>query len=185
MNQRSPKTTSWRSVDAAYLNPDVSIQRTVQELWRASANDEHGLANSLGSKVLAQCVEIINNAQSAVDAAQRVRRLVALSGSSSLAADIAQRAIVLSFTNQNRIENFVRAVFTEASNYLVSRDLPGYVGVGSRLRTVTDIAVFKSSVISEVASHVDSVPYPTGNLGEHQTWNKFVDSVVSRLIEGQ
>jgi hypothetical protein len=90
MSQRSPSTTNWRAVDTAYQNPDVSIERTVQEIWRASANDNKGLANSLGEKIVAQSIEIVRNAQSSAEAAQQIRRLVAFSGNASLAADIAQ-----------------------------------------------------------------------------------------------
>lgn len=185
MSQRSPSTTNWKAVDIAYQNSDVSIQRTVQEIWRASANDDKGLANILGDKIVAQCIEIVRNAQSPAEAAQQVRRLVAFSGNASLAADIAQRATILSFGDKNRVENYVRSVFTEASNYLISRDLPGFVGRSDRLKTVQDATSFKSSILSEVASHVSTVPRPAGSLSDHQTWNRFVDKVVSRLIEGK
>lgn len=184
-SQRSPSTTNWRAVDAAYQNSEVSIQRTVQEIWRASANDDMGLANSLGNKIVAQCVEIVQNAQSPAEAAQQVRRLVALSGSASLVADIAQRAAVLSFGDKNRVENFVRSVFAEASNYLISRDLPGFVGISGRLKTVQDATSFKSSLLAEVTSHVTAVPRPVENLSDHQAWNGFVENVVRRLIEGK
>jgi len=181
MNQRSPRTTNWRAVEAVYSNPKISIQRIVQEVWRASVNDDSGLANTLGKPIVSRSIDILQIAKSSSEAAEKIRREVALSGDSSLAGDIAQRAAVIAFGEDNKIQSFIRTVFTEASNYLVSRDIPGYVGLTDRLRTVQDVASLKTAILSEVAAKVDSIPQPARNLNDPVTWNSYVTDVVNIL----
>ena len=182
-NQRSPRTLNWKAVEVAYTFPDIPIQRTAQEIWRAAANEsDGGLINSLGSPIIAQCLEVVQTSRSAIDTAQKVRRLLALSGQASLAGEIAQRAAVIAHEIKvNRTSAFVQSLFSEASNYLVSRDLPGFVGLADKVRTVQNATALKSSIIKEVSSNVDSVPKPTGKLSSPKTWQKFVNKVVDHL----
>ncbi len=183
VNQRSPKTTNWSAVETAYMHPGVSLQRTVQEIWRASANEPAGgLVNDLGRPIIAQCVEIVSNASSPVEVGQKIRRLMVSSGQASLVGDIANRAAVISFTTgENRIDAFVKSLFSEASNYLVSRDIPGFVGLADKIKTVRDVTAFKTSLVQEVASKVTAVKKPTGNLSDPSNWKSFVDDVTSHL----
>lgn len=182
-NQRSPRTPNWKAVEVAYTHPGASIQRTAQEVWRAAANEfDGGLVSSLSSPIVAQCLEVAQTSRSTIDAAQKVRRLLALSGQASLAGEIAQRAVIIAREKEgNRINAFVRSLFSEATNYLVSRDLPGFVGLSDRVRTVQIATVLKSSIINEVSSNVDAVPKPSGKLSNPKTWQKFVNNVVDNL----
>jgi len=182
-NQRSPRTANWRAVEAAYTHPITTIPRTSQEIWRAAVNEtDGGLVSGLRSPIIAQCLEVVQTSRSATDAAQKVRRLLALSGQASLAGEIAQRAAVIAHEIKgNRTDTFVRSLFSEASNYLVSRDLPGLVGSADRVRTVKNATAFKSSIIQEVSFNVDLVPKPSGKLSSPKTWRKFVNDVVERL----
>lgn len=182
-NQRSPRTSNWKAVEAAYTHPGATIQRTAQEIWRAAANEpDGGLVGSLGSPIIAQCLGVVQNSHSATEAAQSVRRLLAMSGQTSLAGEIAQRAAVIAHeTKGNPTNAFVRSLFSEASNYLVSRDLPGFVGLADRVRTVQNATAFKSSIMREVSSNVDLVPKPSGKLSSPKIWQKFVTSAVEQL----
>lgn len=183
VNQRSPKTSNWSAVETAYTHSVVSLQRTVQEIWRASANEQDGgLAGDLAGPTIAQCVEIVKNATSAIDVGQKIRRLLALSGQASLAGDIANRAAIVSFSaEENRIDSFVRSLFSEASNYLVSRDIPGFAGLTDKLKTVRDVTALKTSIIQEVASTVASVNKPEGDLSNPNNWKVFVNEVTVQL----
>jgi len=182
-NQRSPRTSNWKAVDVAYTHPGATIQRTAQEIWRAATNEvDGGLVSGLQSPLIAQCLEAVQTSRSATDAAQKVRRLLALSGQASLAGEIAQRAAVIAHEIKgNRTNAFVKSLFSEASNYLISRDLPGYVGLADRVRTVQNATALKTSIINEVSSKVDSVPMPAGKLSSPRTWQKFVNKVVDHL----
>lgn len=183
VNQRSPRTANWSAVEAAYLHPDISLQRTVQEIWRASANEQDGgLVNDLSKPIIAQCVDIVRNVNSPIEAGQKIRRLMVLSQQASLAGDIANRAAVGSFgTSENPIDSFVSSLFSEASNYLVSRDIPGFVGLTDKVRTVRDVADFKSSIIQEVVSKVAAVKKPEGNLSSPRNWKMYVDEITAQL----
>ena len=182
-NQRSPRTPNWKAVEVAYTHPDISIQRTAQEVWRAAANEvDGGLVSGLRSPIVAQCLEVVQTSRSSIEAAQKVRRLLALSGQASLAGEIAQRAVIIAHEIKgDRTNSFVRSLFSEASNYLVSRDLPGLVGLSARVRTVQNATALKSSIVNEVSSNVDAVPKPTGKLSNPKTWQKFVNIVVDHL----
>jgi hypothetical protein len=105
---------------------------------------------------------------------------VAFSGQSSLAADIAQRAIVQSFKSPgDRVGAFTKALFAEAGNYLVSRDLPGFVGPAGRARNVSEALQFKNEIRSQIARRVAEVPRPA-QFAE-AGWKDYVGRVVSQL----
>jgi hypothetical protein len=148
ISQRSPATPSWHAVTAAYNSDVIPIPRIVQELWRAATNQPTGnLAADLGAPIIARCFAIALNAPSREEALFSAGREVALSGQASLAADLAQRAVVLSFRpGEDRASAFVQSLFSEARSYLVSRDLSGYVGMSERLHTVSDAIAFKNEI---------------------------------------
>jgi hypothetical protein len=183
VNQRSPKTANWSAVETAYMHFGISLQRTVQEIWRAAANEQDGgLVSDLGQPIIAQCVDIVKNANSPIEVGQKIRRLMVLSGQASLVGDIANRAAVISFgAGENRIDSFVSSLFSEASNYLVSRDIPGFVGLADKVKTVRDVTAFKISIIQEVASKVSTVRKPAGNLSDPSIWKSFVDEITVHL----
>src|SRR5215208_2524088 len=111
-NQRSPRTPNWKSVEVAYTHPSTTIQRTAQEIWRAAINEaEGGLVSGLRSPIIAKCLEVVQNSHTSTEAAQQVRRLLALSGQASLAGEIAQRAAVIAHaTKGNRTNAFVKSL---------------------------------------------------------------------------
>jgi hypothetical protein len=186
-SQRSPRTSNWKVVEALYTQPGVTVQRTAQEIWRAATNEpDGGMISSLSSPVIAQCLEIVQSSRSTTDAAQKVRRLLALSGQTSLAGEIAQRAAVIAREARgNTTDAFVRSLFSEASNYLISRDLPGFVGLADHIRNVQRTAEFKSLIMGQISSAVDTVPKPSGKLSSPRVWRNFVSSVIDRLTGNQ
>jgi hypothetical protein len=70
-------------------------------------------------------------------------------------------------------------LFSEASNYLVSRDLPGFVGSNGRAQTVGQAVELKAAVRSRVEAVVEEVPRPPTGAG--QEWSAYVSAVVQRL----
>jgi hypothetical protein len=183
INQRSPATPNWHAVIAAYNSDSIPIPRIVQELWRAATNQPIGnLAADLGAPIIARCFAIALNALSREEALSSASREVALSGQASLAADIAQRAVVQSFRpGEDRANAFVQSLFSEAGSYLVSRDLPGYVGMSERLHTVSDAIAFKNEIRQQIIATVRTVPTPAGVARQPASWQEFVAHVVTRL----
>jgi hypothetical protein len=186
-NQRSPRTPNWKSVEVAYTFPNIPVQRTAQEIWRAATQEpDGGIVSGLRSPVVARCLEIVQNSRSAIETAQKVKRLLALSGQTSLAGEIAQRAAVIAHqSRENRTNAFVKSLFSEASNYLVSRDLPGFVGTADKVRTVQTATALKTSIVREVSTNVSSVPKPSGKLTSPRNWQKFVNTVIDHLSGGK
>ena len=122
------------------------------------------------------------SASSREEAAQTARREVALSGQASLAADIAQRAVAQSFRGgEDRASVFVQSLFAEAGNYLVSRDLPGYVGANGRAQTVSESIAFKSEIREHIAGTVRTIPRSVDVANQPSVWKDYVSSVVNSL----
>lgn len=181
INQRSPNTPNWRAASTAYTNRSISIERAVQEIWRAATNQPVGdLSRDLGKSIVAECLRIAVDSASREEAIQKANLVVAFSGQASLAADIAQRAVVQSFrTSEDRAGAFTAALFAEAGNYLVSRDLPGYVGHDGRARNVSEAIRFKGEIKRQIAARVAEVPRPPDMVSHG--WEGYVSRVVNQL----
>jgi hypothetical protein len=75
-------------------------------------------------------------AASPVEAVEAVAAIGTNVERANLTTELAQRAAVRMFETTNHTTGFVAALFEEATNYLVSRDLPGLVGTSPLLETV-------------------------------------------------
>jgi hypothetical protein len=183
ISQRSPSTPGWKAVGEIYSSPDYPIDRAVTEIWRAATNQPEGnIASDLSEPIIAKCFEIVQNARSREDALSRAGRAIALSGEVSLAVDIAQRAISVSFDQPlDRISAFTQSLFAEAGNYLVSRDLSGYIGVGNRAKNVSDAIKFKGAILDHIVQVVRTIPKPSGNASDPSVWRGYVNSIASSL----
>jgi ABC-type uncharacterized transport system auxiliary subunit len=95
---------------------------------------------------------------------------------SSLGTEIAKRALVQSFAHDDRSSAFIRSLLSEATAYLVSRDLPSFVGEGTEhLATIRDAARFKASVIDSVQRRLEP------DLGHYETWERLLRANIRRL----
>lgn len=183
VSQRSPSTPNWDAALIAYETDVIPLDRAVQEIWRAATNQPEGnLGVDLGSPIVAECLRIAESANSRGQAVQEARRAIALSGQTSLAADIAQRAVAQTFARpQDRTVAFAASLFAEAGNYLVSRDLPGYIGPEGRAKTVSQAIGLKSAVQERIIAVVNQTPRPSGLSSSPALWRTFVNDVVTRL----
>ena len=183
ISQASPTTANWRAANTAYTSDALPVDRVAQEVWRAATNQPIGdLAVDLASPIIAQCAQIARDAASGTEAIASIRQSIMTAGDTSLAADIAQRAAVRCIAvGGDRIEGFVKSLFSEASNYLVARDLPGFVGRGQRTRAVSDARQFKSDVCRVVGQVVQTVARPPGAEHSPASWNTYVATVVKTL----
>lgn len=183
VNQRSAGTTNWAVAQAGYRSA-IPVERVVQEIWRAATNQPSGdLARLLGEPIVAQVGRIAAEGGTPAHVASLVSREIARSKQASLAAEIAQRAAVQCVTSDNRVQAFGERLFAEACNYLLSRDLPGYVGGKYRNRTVEDALLFKSSVLKTTTDTVNATGSP--DLSSSASWRGYVERVVSRLKRQQ
>lgn len=179
-SQASRSSTTWATVRASYTSDAVPIGQVVTQVWRAAQIDaEVSWRELLTSPILTTCLELAVRNNSAVEASRAAARAIALGSSASLAAEVAQRAIIQSFSSDSRAQAYTEAVFAEATNYLVSRDLSGLVGELSRCRTVVDSVAFKDAVRRSVEQIVQARGVPLDDLRD--SWSSYVDSVLGDL----
>lgn len=183
VNQRSPSTPNWQAAITSYLHPDIPVNRVMNEIWRAVANQPEGnLLDQLSLPIVAECLRIVETSNTRAEAVYAARRFVASSGQASLAADLAQRAIAQSFVSEaDRASAYSQALFSEAGNYLVSRDLPGFVGGIGRVANISEAISFKEMIKREITKSVRSVPLPRDVSRQPAKWNQYVDEVVNQL----
>lgn len=180
VNQPSPKTINWRAAQATYRNADVPVERVLREMWRAATNQAEGnLASLLAQPIIARVRDIALQGGDATQVAMAVSREIAESRQSSFAAVIAQRAAVQSVSAADRDQAYSERVFAEASNYLLSRDLPGYVGDIGRNKNVGDSYQFKRAVLEAATNVVRQVGTPSSNTPE--AWHEHTTAVVDAL----
>ena len=186
ISHRSPSTPNWGAAAAGYICAEIGVDRVVQEVWRAAINQPSGnLGIDLSAPIVSQCLQIAVHASTAHEASEETTRAIAFSGQASVAADLAHRAVVsTSRATGERVSAFVCALFSGATEYLVSRDLPGYVGFGERLKNVSDALAFKSHVRRHVESIVKAIPKPEGLDKDPGVWQTHVKNVLSSLTEG-
>jgi hypothetical protein len=180
----SPATRNWAAVAAAYRRPDVPEERVVQEVWRAAQSDpDANWADLLSAPIVPACLEIALASGSPAAAVRDTAREIARTGQSSIAADIAKRAVVRSFGADDRRQAFVAAVFGEATSYLVSRDLPDHIGDAGRNRTVGEGVAFKEGLRARAERAVRELPAPAA-ARQGDAWPRFVGEAV-RALAGQ
>lgn len=175
-SQASPLTLNWNAVRATYRG-GVAADRVAREIWRAAANDEQpSLPALLMSPGVAFCHAMARQMESPSSALRAASEEIARRRWSSLGTEIAKRALVQAFAHEDRSSGFVSSLLTEATAYLVARDLPSFVGEEtSHLATVADAARFKSSVIESVRSRLEP------RLEGYETWDRLLRANVRRL----
>lgn len=179
-HQRSPDTDNWRIVQRAYENPDVPIELALRDIWRAADNQPEGnLFAQLADPVIGSLAALAAATSSPADASSEVGRVISDQNAASLAADLARRAVMQSAGRENAQELVVERLFMEATNYFVSRDIPGHIRPGSRLESVADARAFKQEAMNITAAAVRSAPRPTSFEG--QDWSSFVTTVVRAI----
>lgn len=182
-SQPSPRTPNWRAAQLAYADPAVTIDRAVQEIWRAATNQPSGdLAQLLGEPAIAECLSVATDAPNRESAVDAVSRHLASLGKASLGLVMAQRAVAQSYGKPDPVAAFTSSLFGEAGNYLVSRDLPGFVGVDGRAKTTSEAMALKAEIRERVAERAAEIRPPRqGALVDG--WSDYVAKVVGHLRE--
>lgn len=182
VSQSSPSTPRWQAAQATYYSPEVPIERTVQELWRAADSQvDENLARDLQAPIIAECLRITLASSTRTEAVRNVAQAVASSGESSLAAEIARRAAVRSFSGvESSAVAFAKAVFADAGDYLASRDLPGLVGISEKIPKVSDLMALKANIRERIAEVVEDVELPE-EADVVEGWSDYAGRVVETL----
>lgn len=183
-SQSSPSTPIWQAAQATYYMPEIPIERTVQELWRAAdSQTDENLARDISAPIVAQCLRATMMASNRTEAVRNVSRAVVTSGESTLATEIARRAAARTFSGGGgggSARSFAVALFVEAGDYLASRDLSGFVGFSEKIPKVSDLMALKKKIRGRIADVVREVELPEGE-NAVEAWPDYVGTVVETL----
>jgi len=183
INQSSPRTLNWKAAQAGYRDADVPISRVAAEVWRAAMNQPSGnLERLLAQPIVARIGALVEQSTSSLDLSRKSAFEIARSKQSTLATEIARRACVQVAGTKDWRADFTAKLFSEATAYLVSRDLPGFVGLG-RVHNVEEAVRFKSSLSQYAADVARRVERPRELTGRN--WADHVKKVVKQLRGGK
>lgn len=184
VNQRSPDTDNWRVVQDIYLDPSLRAADALKILWRAASNpNEPNLYGLLSRPEIAGLADLLDRHLAPGEAASATRAELSSTKVSSLATDIAARAVIQCTGKESARSLYVERLFAEATSYLVARDLPGYVGRSEKLPTIGSAKAFVSEMreLAIVAVRETGVPDDLNR----QSWSGYVRRVVGTIRRGQ
>lgn len=178
INHGSPRTTHWKAVHVMYQDSRFPTDRVLREVWRAAGE----LQEQLKDPRIGRILDVALTKSDASQVSYAVAREASKLGSPSLALELARRAAVQTVAAPDRTGAFVQQIFSEASNYIVSRDLPGSIGLGNRNADVAQGAKFKDELVERTKSAVKSATTPKG-IHPEADWTETAKRVIKRLAE--
>jgi len=114
-----------------------------------------------------------------MDAMDSLNGTILRSGNSSVVVEFAKRAAPLAFgTSDPAHLSWRTAVFSQLTDYFVSRDAPGYVGPNGRFANVTELAAFKKTLRQHVTNAVRSL---TMDPKTQKQWADFVHTALKKV----
>ncbi len=177
VSRRSPETPSWRAVRATYQT-DLPIERVSREVWRAASTDPSAAwVDRLGSDTVFDCFRVASQSDGPADAVQRVTRLIVDRRDASLVSEIAKLAVAASAGRPDAGRLFMTSLFDHATDYLVARDLSGFVGARSRVRNVQEAIEFKRAT----REHVGATAALQSRPGSASEWRTMVRGLIDAL----
>ncbi len=178
ISQASERTISWNSVLACYANPEIPEFRVINEIWRASDQQEFTISSELKSSALFDYYQIVDNSTGATEALVRIDQHIFEHSNNSVVLEFAKRIVNKAYTYPAPANAWKALLFSEITKYYISRDASGFVGDKYRNKTVNDLIVYKSRIgdkISQLIIRKDE------KLSTLETWQSFVDSSIKEL----
>ena len=178
-NQSSPNTPNWQPAQAILGDPNWSVERQSEELWRSALMDRDGrLAEELVDPLLASACEIAEERIPPVSAVQSFNDTLCEQYAAGLTLDMAKRALARASASGSGSVGFAEELFAEATSYYASRDLPSFVGAAGRIQTSTDSIDLKENLrnIAREAARTAGPP-ATDTAG----WQNYISRVIASL----
>ena len=177
----SPDNTNWKPVLAGYTYENIPPERVLSDIWRAVENDPQPLTRTVESDALFRCQQAIKDSTSVAQGLRNVSAEITRSRQNSIVAELAKRAVPAAFKSEDPARAWRTALFSEITNYLVSRDASGFVGDRYRNRSVGELMEFKRTVRDRVSEMVGRVQ---GEPNSSEEWRAFVREAVSHIRGG-
>jgi hypothetical protein len=178
ISQPSKRTPNWRPVFKCYENDKIPENRAINEVWRASENEDKPISLHLKSESIYNCFEAVKSSSSIAEAMQKFNLSILKNKNNSIVSEFAKRAIPLAFQSTNPSGHWINNFFSEVTNYIVSRDTSGFVGDKYRNKNVNELINFKKSINSRVNQILGN---EGSSINSHSSWNLFVDSSINKL----
>lgn len=182
ISQSSPRQSSnWKRVFVCYENNNLSDNRVMNEVWRASETSEKAskpLSSEMKSQAIYKCYEAVKSSNNFQEALQKFNNNIIEAKSNSIIAEFAKRVIPSAFQSNNPSEQWANNFFKEVTNYVMSRDASGFVGERYRNKSVKELIEFKKSVSNKVSQIIGS---EKKDFKSQADWNSFVDKSISKL----
>lgn len=178
ISQPSPRTTNWKPVHAGYQNRFIPENRIINEIWRASENEQLPVSKDLKSEAVYNCYTAVNSSKTTEQAIQKFNTSLLENKSNSIIAEFAKRAIPAAFQSNQPANNWASRFFAEVTNYIISRDASGFVGDNCRNKTVSELVNFKKNILDKVSAVIRGEVQTIKNKNE---WNLFVDKSINKL----
>lgn len=178
----SPETLGWKAVHAGYVSSSVPIDRVAQEIWRASLSQPDSITRYLLDTSVFLCYQAVKESESQSEALKAITDALSRTKSNSIITELARRAAVESFLSTSPSQSWAPSLFGQITEYLVSRDLSGFVGRQFRNQNLGDLLEFKSKLrarVKDVIARVQPEPYTM------ESWRSFVATALSLLTRGK
>jgi len=178
VSQPSKRNPNWNPVFKCYENDIISIDRTIQEVWRASENEEQPISSQLKSKSIYNCFLAVKNSKNIPEALQKFNQTILRDKNNSIIGEFAKRSIPIAFQTDSPSNQWIKSFFSEVTSYIVSRDTSGFVGDNYRNKNVKDLIEFKKEINYRVNKILES---DDTKIKSHSSWNSFIENSVQKL----
>jgi hypothetical protein len=174
----SPKTLGWQAAGTCYRNEAIPFDRAITEVWRAAQKEDSPLVPDLLSKATFICQEAVRSSDNLSLAMKKATTEIFKMKGNSIVTEIARRSIPIAFQTSDKLSGWRSAFFWQVSDYLVSRDISGYVGKEYRNKTVGELSAFKQQIREGVKQTVTSIK---DDPKSHKEWTAYSKTVLSKL----
>ena len=180
INQRSPNTLPWNAATVAYQNPQVPTDRIPSLIWRAAQNQNKALKEALSNPAIFACQQAVRTSKTALEAIRKTNKSILKGKNNSIFVELGKRAISQSYLGKNPVNDWRSNFFSEVTNYMVSRDIPGYLGPSYRNKNISDQIRLKNeirSAVQKTTSRISDEPKTQA------AWKTFVQSTLKALTK--
>ena len=178
ISQHSKRTPNWRPVFKCYENDKIPEFRAINEVWRASENEDVPISFHLKSDAIYNCYEAVKYSKSIPEAIQKFNQSILRNKNNSIISEFAKRVIPLAFQSNNPSSQWINSFFSEVTNYFVSRDTSGFVGDKYRNKNVNELIAFKKNINSRVNQILGN---DKKNINSYSSWKSYIDSSIQKL----
>ncbi len=174
----SPRNSNWKPVLATYTDNKIPPERVISEVWRAFENDRIPISSYLKTDLIFSCFNAVKSSNTFIDALRKYNDSVLTSKHNTIIAEFAKRVIPLAFQSKNPLETWKTNLFSELTNYIISRDASGFVGEKFRNKSINDLIEFKDRINHQVT---DIVGKQKISIANQEDWNSFIDTTIFKL----